>query len=270
MAYDIRPLSLGEILDRAFRVYLDNFSLLFGISCVVWIPYALIFVLVGFVSAQAANIAATLFIMVAGTALNAALKMAVASVYLDRPITISEAYRSAFEILVPMFGTYLLIVVLFFIPGAVLGGLFLASHALFAIGVLGLIVVGGYFIVSWALTSPVMVIERRFGLSALRRSRELVQDAWWLTLGFLFAVALIAGVPSSALKFVWGYIPIVGVILSALTQAIFTNYSGVASIIYYFDRRCRTEEFDLRFLAEQVRSQSTPSMAPVPGSSSLA
>ena len=38
MAYDIRPLSFGEILDRAFRVYLDNFVLLFGISAVVWIP----------------------------------------------------------------------------------------------------------------------------------------------------------------------------------------------------------------------------------------
>ena len=38
MTYDIRPLSFAEILDRSFRVYLDNFVPLFGISAVVWIP----------------------------------------------------------------------------------------------------------------------------------------------------------------------------------------------------------------------------------------
>lgn len=41
MAYDIRPLSFSEILDRAFRVLLDNFVLLFGISAVLWIPTAI-------------------------------------------------------------------------------------------------------------------------------------------------------------------------------------------------------------------------------------
>ena len=42
MTYDIRPLSFGEILDRAFRVYLDNFALLFGIAAIIWVPSGII------------------------------------------------------------------------------------------------------------------------------------------------------------------------------------------------------------------------------------
>ncbi len=38
MTYDIRPLSFGEILDRAFRVYLDNFKVLCGVSILIWAP----------------------------------------------------------------------------------------------------------------------------------------------------------------------------------------------------------------------------------------
>ena len=115
-----------------------------------------------------------------------------------------------------------------------------------------------------------MIVERHFAMAALRRSRELVLGSWWRTVGILLTAGLIAGVPAAALKFVWGFIPLIGVILTALTQAVSSTYSAVALIIYYFDRRCRIEDFDLRLLAEQIRAQSAPAMTPAPGSSSLA
>jgi hypothetical protein len=80
----------------------------------------------------------------------------------------------------------------------------------------------------------------------------------------MMAVALIVTVPAAALQIFWSFIPLVGPILDAATQAVTQSYGLVAVVIYYFDRRCRTEDFDLRLLALQIRSEST---APVPGTS---
>ncbi len=127
-----------------------------------------------------------------------------------------------------------------------------------------------YFLIRWALIGPVMILERRFGWRSLRRSRALVKGAWWQTLGIVVVAAIIANAPAYALGFVWRYIPVVGSILGSATHALSTTYGMVVSVIYYFDRRCRTEDFDLRLLAEQVRAQSKTAMEPAPESSALA
>jgi len=125
------------------------------------------------------------------------------------------------------------------------------------------------FAISFALISPVMIVERRFAMAAFRRSRELVTGSWWLTLGIMFTAGLIAQVPATGLKFLWSFIPVVGVLLTALTQAVSSTYSSVVLVIYYFDRRCRTEEFDLHLLAEQVRAEAAGAST-IPRSPSLA
>jgi hypothetical protein len=146
----------------------------------------------------------------------------------------------------------------------------MVSPLLFALMLIVAIVIGGYFLVCWSLIGAVMIVERRFGMSALRRSRELVVGSWWRTFAILFTASLIANVPASALKFVWAFIPVIGAVLTAATQAVTGAYGMVALMIYYFDRRCRTEDFDLRLLAEQIRSEGQPTIATGPGSSSLA
>ena len=270
MAYDIRPLSFGEILDRAFRVYLDNFALLFGISAVVWIPDGLLLLSSHVIGNSAAAVLNLIFLSLIGPILAAAHIVAVSEVYLDRPITIAEAYRSTRPIIMPLLGTYLLLGLLLFGPFALLLGVAYALSVP-ALAILafpaGIAVI--YFSVSFALIGPVMIVERRFAMAALRRSRELVSGAWWLTLGIIFTAALIAQVPAIGLKFLWAFIPVIGVLLTALTQAVSSTYSSVVLVIYYFDRRCRKEDFDLRLLAEQVRAE-TVNMTPAHGSSSIA
>jgi hypothetical protein len=270
MTYDIRPLSFGEILDRAFRVYLDNFVVLFGISAVVMIPAGILLATAPLVGTGVATALNLIFLSIAAPLMQAALTVGVAEAYLGRPITIGEAYRSTRPILLPLLGTYLLMALLFVIPGVVVGLTYLVSPVLFAFAMLAFVVVIFYFIGCWSLVGPVVVVERHFGMSGLRRSRELVLGSWWLTLGILLTAGLIANVPSGALRFVWAFIPVIGVILTAATQAVSSTYSAVAFVIYYFDRRCRTEDFDLRLLAEQVRAQGATSMATAPGSTSLA
>jgi hypothetical protein len=178
-----------------------------------------------------------------------ALTAAVANVYLGRPITVGDAYRSIRIILTPIVGTYLLL------------------YLLVILGLIALVIPGIYLMNCWSLTGPVMIVEHRFGMTALRRSRQLVTGVWWRTFGIFIVAGLITGVPTGVLLLFWSFIPVFGPILTAGTKAIASSYSLVVLVIYYFDRRCRTEDFDLRFLAEQIRSE-TAAASPTTGESS--
>jgi len=236
MAYNIRPLSFGEILDSSFTVLRDNFVLLAGISVVVGVPVELTLG-AGAQGHFGVGLVGLLIAMIFEPIMVIAFTTAVANVYLDRPVTIASAYRSVGEVFTPIIGTILLTDVL----------LLLALLALFVPGI--------YFLICWILVFPVMIVEHRFGMTALRRSRELVRGVWWRTFGILVVASLIARVPALVLNMFWAFIPILGPILTATTSSIAEAYGLVVFVIYYFDRRCRIEDFDLRLLAEQIRAE---------------
>ncbi|HKN02240.1 MAG TPA: hypothetical protein VJX23_17145 [Candidatus Binataceae bacterium] len=263
MAYDIRPLSFAEILDRSFRVLLDNFYVLISIAAVIWVPWG---VLTSLAAAYPIIIGLLVLLLMVwvGPLFQAALAIAIAEVYLERPITLTKAYRSARAILLPFFGTYLL----FYAPfgGALL--LFFMLPVARGIGSSAMLLlvladfVGAFLIsylaIRWSLLGPVMVVERRFGGSALSKSSALVAGVWWRTAGVTIAAFLIAAVPIGILNLIWSSIPVLGVLLTGLARSITNTYSMIVIVVYYFDRRCRVEDFDLHHLAEQIRSESAP------------
>jgi hypothetical protein len=283
MAYDIRPLSFSEILDRAFRVYADNFIVFVGIAALFWIPVGILRASNGVLGGAATGLQFIL-LLVAEPVMHAALIVAIAAVYLNRRISIAEACQSVSLIALPFIMINSLYLLIFGFSLATGAGAFVISAAIFqaspmlAMGllavvlvvVLAAIVVEGYFLICWSLVGPVMVVERRFGRSALRRSRELVVGSSWRTLGILLTAFLIADIPAHTLKFIWGSMPVIGGALTHATIAVTSTYGVVALMIYYIDRRCRTEDFDLRILAEEVRIDSHPALAPARRSSALA
>jgi hypothetical protein len=273
MAWNIRPLSFSEILDRSFRVLRNDFVLLVGVSMVLWLPYGLL-AATGTIGGKnfgtAISILNLVLLSILGPIMNAALTVVVAKVYLGTPIAIAEAYRSVRAIIVPIIGTYLLIFLIFMVAAVVVGGgTYLLAPKLMPLAIIGLVIPTLYLSICWALIGPVMIVERHFGMAALHRSRDLVRGSWWATLGILFVAALIADVPALVLRMFWSFIPIVGPVLTAATQAISGAYGMIALVVYYFDRRCRTEDFDLRLLAEQIRAE-TASVATTVGSPSIA
>jgi len=92
MAYDIRPLSIAEVLDRGFRVLRDHFRLLVGIAAWAWIPYGVLLAL-SESNKTFAGLAMLLFLIVSPI-MYAALIVAVGEVYLDQPATIAGSYAS--------------------------------------------------------------------------------------------------------------------------------------------------------------------------------
>jgi hypothetical protein len=86
---------------------------------------------------------------------------------------------------------------------------------------------------------------------------------WWSTLGLLLVASLIVQVPVFGLSLLWSSIPVAGVVLNTAIYAVTAPYSSVVMIVYYFDRRCRIEDFDLRMLAEQIRTEGAQGMRAV-------
>lgn len=258
MTYQVRQLSFGEILDQSFKVLKDNFVVLTGIMALFYVPYALLMALVTPAAPDGVPQAMGVGVMAAGLlgmlAMFAVLPLsqlavtrAVSEAYLNTPLTLGEAYRTALKSYMPYLGTCLLVGL------AVLGLMFL------------LIVPGIYFGVAWSLVGPVAVVEGVFGTPAMKRSRALTKGYWWRTWSVFFVATLIAGVVSAGVGAVVGSIPLLGPTLSGLVQAIAAAYTSVALVVLYVDLRCRHEDFDLQLLASQVAKGAPAAGSPVVG-----
>lgn len=264
MEYNIRQLSFGEVLDRSLRILIDNAVLLIGIAIFLGLPASAL----GKGGGNATGIFLLVFMLVVTPLVHAALTSAITDIYLNKSATIASAYRAAWSILLPFVGTYLL---LYLIIGLMAGGVgavaFLvalsthASGAGFFAPLMFLVAMPVIFYVTirWVLISPIMIVEGLFGFSALRRSVELVKGVWWRTLGIIIVAALVVRIPLSVLQLFWSSVPVLGTILSGLVASIGYAYSAIVILVYYFDRRCRLEDFDLHRLAEQIRSESAQS-----------
>jgi hypothetical protein len=241
MGYEIRAMSLGEVLDTGFRLVRDHFAILVGIGLTISLPASLINVLAGRVAHDptainlAAIFASGLFVLVVSPIVSAAITQAVSELYLDRKVTYGDAIRFGFKLLLPLVGTALLMT-LIVIAGFVL-----------------LIIPGIYLMLAFLLTYQVMVIEHRAGWNALKRTRELSSGNLLRIFAVYLVAMLLMAVVDGGLSLATVRIPMLGWVVSAIVQAVFTAYLAAAMVVLYFDIRCRKEAFDLEHLAGLVR-----------------
>ena len=245
MSYQIKAMSFAEMLDAAFRIVRDHFVTLVGLSAAIHIPLAFLSAGIqpepGSVDWRAAALA-FIVSLAAAPIVSAALTHAVGEIYLGRPVSIGASLRAALSIVLPLAGTMLLIYL-----GILVGLILLVIPAI-------------YFGVRWTLSWPVMVVERRFGTGAMRRSWDLMRGNMWRALGILVLGGIIVGVLSTTLGLVGGLLPGLGTLVGGIAQSIGLAYSSVVLVLLYFDIRCRKESFDLEHLARLVEA-SGPSPA---------
>ncbi|MGO9776517.1 MAG: hypothetical protein ACLQGT_05740 [Terracidiphilus sp.] len=209
MESNLRPLTLGEILDRTAQLYRSNFLLFAGIYAVYsGVVLVLNLIQIGLTSwlkelhltvwisvlLGATAVIEVLFLIVFAGAVIAAINRAVAWVHLGEPATIRSAYQST----LPKLGRYMWLMILttfiicapvlllliliplaiFTVPGLSPGGS--GSEALGALVIFVLVL----FIIFWigyaimmglrySLSVPACVVENLKARKALRRSIEL-------------------------------------------------------------------------------------------------
>jgi hypothetical protein len=245
MRYEIRALSLVEILDTAFRLLRNHFALLVGISATVSVPAYVLGAAVGRLLDQGpaerslptmlvGSLGVVLILTTAWTIITAAITYACAELYCGRTPSWRAALARGQRSFVPLVGTTLL------------------SGVLVTIGLLLLLAPGIYLTLSWVILWPVMVTERCFGMRALRRSRELMRGHLLRALGLLIVVGLISNVLSASLTLPFLGLPRLQMLASGVVSAVTTAYGAAATVLLYFDVRSRKEAFDLTHLAEIV------------------
>jgi hypothetical protein len=269
---DLRPLSIGELLDRTFSLYRRNFLLFVGISALpqllvlalqlvqvifltpkapVTLPTASEFQ--GASSVLAAGGAVGIF-MLAITALviyliaylfsQGGTVYAVSDLYLGRTTTIGQSLSRMRGELGSLFGVI-------FLNGLVTGLSFLL-----------LIIPGIYMACRLCVCIPAALLENLGPRASLERSFALTKDnagrAFLILLTYVvilyaalflfdipFGIAIASAAHDPAMLRVWTALMQVGnFIATVLVTPVFT----IAASIFYFDLRVRKEAFDLQLM----------------------
>jgi len=275
-APELRPLSIGEILDVAIKIYLRNAWTLFRVVLVVVAPVQIVSALIEASAASSGDttrvsshdialgvtaiVAVAILGIVANTVATGASFKAVADAYLGEQPTWRSSLRFAFARI------HSILWITF------LGGI------LTVIGFVFCIIPGIYFWIAFAVAVPVLLTEGVKGSKALGRSRRLVKDRWWGTFGVVLLGTILAGIVSAAIgglarlaggsadaSSVAGFL--VNTVSGTLGSMISTPFTAAFVTVLYFDLRVRKEAFDLQLLAERIGLTAPPEggYRPAPG-----
>ena len=272
---NLKPLSIGQLLDRAIRLYRQNFLVFIGIIALSQIPATIFVVLVTFFSTSAATITdfssfdpavgivailvgfVTMIVSILMTQIGtAALTQAVADNYLGKKLGIWDAYQKIGTSWVSLLGATLLI-----------GLLVIVLFVFFIIPCIGWLaaIPGLGFIVFFSMTvvpliAPVVVLESASATQAIGRAWSLARRRFWQAFGLVVLLTILVQlVVTGPTALVISLVSVSGNIDPVLSNVIQQLISFLFSIIFlpiqltcitllYFDIRVRTEGFDLSLL----------------------
>jgi hypothetical protein len=271
-AYDLRPLSLGEILDRTFSLYRRHFLLFIGIAAVP----QLALLAIGWAQTGVSGLEAThpgsvwwawgvlVVVSIIASILaylisQAGTVLAVSDVYLGRTASISASLRRALGEMVSLFGV------------VVLNGLACLA------GLIALIIPGIYVGCRLLVCVPAALIEQRGPRDSLSRSFNLTRDyagrafvIWLLFFCLAAAAAFLVGMPAGIAAVFMQNDPALLMLASMLMQVLSSvahiltqPFLLIATAVFYYDLRVRKEAFDLQFMMDpssEGRGGSTSSI----------
>lgn len=249
--YQLRPMSIGEILDGSLTVLRRHFGLFFSLAVVCLGLPTVLELSTSF--SEEPNIGMQLLVRI----LNAIgyLLLTGASVHV-----VSEAYLNR----TPEFGESLRF------AGRKMGGLFASGFVaglVTALATLALIVPGIIVFCGYLVTGPVVVLE------SLPSATDALSRSWALTKGYkgkafllllimflLFAVVLIGMVAVMAVGVaLFPPLQIPAMILFACLLLLVYPFSSCVLTLFYYDLRVRKEAFDLEVLEKQMGMPQIPS-----------
>jgi Membrane domain of glycerophosphoryl diester phosphodiesterase len=263
----LRPLSVGEMLDAGFRLFRHRFGTLVACVVVPVVPLTILgTIIIASTDPDAFDVNATatesgtaiagflisLFLQSAGAALAvAACFKAISAAYLGERTSFGDSLAYALRRFIPLMIAYIVIVIIT-IPGWIL-----------------LLIPGIWLSIKLCMAFPAVIFERAGPFRAIGRSWKLTADNWWRVFGTLVVVFLIALVVNFALGAVLGIVAagsdsisevayaVLNTIITLLTYMLtYPLWAAVMTVIYY-DLRVRNEGFDLQLLAQGVGADTS-------------
>lgn len=285
---ELRPLNLGQLLDRAFRLYRHHFLVFIGIIAITQLPVALI--QIGFSSFTAVQTSDFMtapqspeefsqFGQVVGTAVGvgilltligvvfsmigtAALTRAVADIYLGKSATIIGSFRKIGRSWLTLLGALILLGLISFAAMIPLFLVALIPCLGAVIAIAGIIAIILALSATTTLATPVVVLEKMRATAAIQRAWRLFRLRPWWIIGYILLISLMAylvilGPTLIAAGIFTVVAPTANPFTSTAVQQsvtylfsiIFMPIQLTALTLMYFDLRIRFEGFDLMLLA---------------------
>jgi len=276
---DLRPMTLGEVLDRTFSLYRQHFWLFVGIMSLpllVLLAFQIVAVLLGIGAVATAGTrpltpgatsgvlagvfgGAIIFLiayLIAYGAAEAATVFAVSDVYLGRSATIRGCF-------VQVRGKILRAI-----------GVIILTGLVCAVGFIALIIPGFILLARTGVSVPVAMLEDESPSAAISRSMELTKGFGWS----MFLIFVLVWILSMVAALVFQYplmfltlatasshsTPILLLVLQDLATFISSAVVGpigtIAFCLMYYNLRVRKEAFDLQHLMASLGTGSAGPM----------
>jgi hypothetical protein len=274
----LEPMTVGQILDHAFRLYRSRFLPFVATVAVVYVPLSLLSLVgtslmysdmgllgdvqfsgptgTGFAIGLGVLATTGLMALIGYQLANAALFKSVSAAYLEEDVGVGEAYRSILGHVPSLLGATLLISIIL-----------LVGYLLF-------VVPGVIWQLMFALTMPSIVLERCTARAGMERSRELARGNLGKIFGVFLGVSLVTIILSVLfelpgqllIQFFRGEhgvaVLVFGTMSSMVGSLVATPVSAAATILLYYDLRIRKEGFDLEILARGIGVPLPPPAVP--------
>lgn len=254
----LEPMTTGMILDRSFRLYAQNFSLMIGLTAIVQLPIMIFTVgmpllqganpLVGVLAALVGLIALAISGLIVTPWVTASATKAVSERFLGNQIAVMSALKFG--------GRYILRLVL----------IQLVVTLIVFVGMLLCVVPGIIWALSYSLVIPVAVLENSSSGGIIRqRSWDLVKGSRWKVFAVL-AIIVVAQVLLSLsgsffIQLFYGSVSgtgqALGGIISSVAGLLTFPLQPIAVTLLYYDLRIRKEGFDLEMLSQAIGPAET-------------
>lgn len=277
----LRPRTVGEVIDQAFRLYRRHFLVMLAIMAVGSVPATLLVAMLNsYIFSATAYSSFTASYLTSSNSSNeglqqlllyvpgAALVIAMLAALSGAEISFKGAYRQLVRILPRVLGLFILHLVVWavvYLPAVLLTatrGNFSPSGTTSLTTSLALVsscLTLPYLIVSIRLylVLPALIAEDLGPLQAIRRSWGLTRNYWWRTWALSFVLGLLGTVISIApqtlavvlLESVFQPDPFVSTViytgLNVVFATLFVPIELLAVALYYIDQRVRKEGLDL-------------------------
>lgn len=306
-AYALRPLSTGEVLDRAFAIYRANFWLFAGLASLAG-AFSLILnaiqlvvhhivllhegIRIAALGTQIASLVMMILLLPVEAVVYAASVFALCEVYLGRSTTAKESLQATIGRWLRYVGialwqgwsaVWLILVVA--VPGAVLmamrarGAQFVvAGGVVLFIGIAVGTVYGAIAYIRNSLAIPAALMERTGVRASMRRSKSLAvgtKGRIFVVLLIAAALYLVAGAIESPMLFLIARSPFqehviaqsAVLLIGFVTRTLVSPVPLIGLALVYFDQRVRMEAFDVVMLMGGSAEAPVAGWAPAEGAS---
>ncbi len=275
MTIEIKQMTFGELFDKGIRIFFEYFKPLFILVLVLAGPlqFAQIAIQNSLESQRStdpdpsnnfATLWTSLLVVLLFSVLTSFANGVIARAIMDEVeegrIRLTEVFQKVLRIFIPLVATLLLMMMSILLIAGVPCGIGMLFYGVLVAPGLGLLlamllVLGAligtiYLTLVWALTPYAVVLEGFTYFDAMKRSRFLMRGY----VGKYFLILLLLVTVASIFNMLFRQVPawigltedwqVLGWVLSAALQMIFTVYSAIVVTLFYIDLKVRKEGFD--------------------------